>query len=507
MAASETSYLRNWLTVGVLSALGVAAGVGAQTAMAWRFGTSAQLDAFYVALLLASYLPIVYQSAVADPLVPAYCKAEAPDRFVATVLALTLIVGALAGVAILVLRRVVVAVVSPGFSPAQAAMARADLRVLAPIPLLYAAAFCLMGVLAAQKRFFIARASAMIVPAAQCLGILFGARWGMAALVWSTVAGYFLYASMLWVSAGLINPFGAKWSDLRSPSMRLMVVIGLPMTVTIATGSLHAFIDRAMSSRLGPGSISTLAYAEKLNNVICLVFLVPITFVALPYLSEAVARPEFVKVYLANVRAALLVFIPAAVFAGGLSVPLVDVALRRGGFNPHDVARVAAAFSGYMVGLPFFAVAGLTGRAFVAAGKTWFLALAAPAALVLKFGLNVVLMKRYDVAGAALATSAGYIVFSLVTLAALLSVQELRSLGREMPHLIFGTAAAVAAYFVARLPMAAYAMPLSLVRRIVIVSGSAAAFAAVYGVLVGGYYYLMLRGSQTASVSSSGPLS
>ncbi|MBV8546757.1 MAG: hypothetical protein JO088_18610, partial [Acidobacteria bacterium] len=295
---AETSYLRNWLTVGVLSALGVAAGVGAQTAMAWRFGTSAQLDAFYVAFLLASYLPIVYQSAVADPLVPAYCRAEAPDRFAATVLALTLVAGVLAGIGLLLFQRVVVAAVSPGFSPAQAAMARGDLRILAAVPLLYGVAFCLTGVLAAQRHFAVARASVMIVPAAQCLGIIFGVRWGMTALLWSTVAGYFLYAAVLWVSAGFINPFGARWSDMRSPSMRLMVVVGAPMTVTIATGSLHAFIDRAMSSRLGAGSISTLAYAEKLNNVICMVFLVPITFVALPYLSAAVGRPDFVKVYL-----------------------------------------------------------------------------------------------------------------------------------------------------------------------------------------------------------------
>jgi putative peptidoglycan lipid II flippase len=493
MAGSDTSYLRNWLTVGAVSALGVAAGVGAQTAMAWRFGTSAQLDAFYVAFLLASYLPIVYQSAVADPLVPAYCRAEGPDRFASAVLALTLVAGVLAGIVLLLLDRVAVAVVSPGFSPVQSAMARGDLRVLSPVPLLFAVALCLTAVLAAQRQFAIARASMMIVPAAQCLGIVFGARFGMAALLWSTVAGYFLYAVTLWVSAGSINPFRARWADLRSPSMRMMIVVGAPMTVTIATGALHAFIDRAMSSRLGPGSVSTLAYAEKLNNVICLVFLVPLTFVALPYLSAAVARPEFVKVYLANVRAALLVFIPAAVFAGGLSVPLVDIALRRGGFGPHDVARVAAAFSAYMVGLPLYAVAGLTGRAFVAAGKTWFLAVAAPAALLLKFGLNLLLMKRYDVAGAALATSIGYIVFSLVTLAALLSAAELRSLARELPHIAAGIVAAVVALFAARIPMAAYATSLSLLQRVLIAGAAAAAFAAVYGGLVGGYYYLRLR--------------
>jgi len=502
MAASETSYLRNWLIVGVLSAFGVAAGVGAQTAMAWRFGTSAQLDAFYVAFLLASYLPVVYQSAIADPLVPAYCRAEAPERFAATMLALTLVVGVLAAVVLLLFQRAVVGIASPGFSPEQAAMARGDLRILAPVPLLYATAFCLTAVLAARRHFAVARASMMIVPAAQCLGILLGVHWGMAALLWSTVAGYFLYAGMLWVSAGFINPFAARWSDLRSPSMRLMVVVSAPMTVTVASGSLHAFIDRAMSSRLGAGSISTLAYAEKLNNVICVVFLVPITFVALPYLSAAVERPEFIKVYLTNVRAALLLFIPAAVFAGSLSVPLVDVALRRGGFSPHDVARVAAAFSAYMIGLPFFAVAGLTGRAFVASGKTWFLALAAPAALLLKFGLNVLLMKHYDVTGAALATSIGYIVFSVVTFVALLTLRELRSLGRELPHVLFGTAVAVAAYFVARLPMAAYAMPLSLMKRILIVGESAAAFAAVYGGLVGGYYYLRSRTPKTLPESS-----
>ena len=273
----------------------------------------------------------------------------------------------------------------------------------------------------------------------------------------------------------------------------MMLVVGAPMTATIAAGALHAFMDRAMASRLGSGSISALAYAEKLNNVFCTVFLIPLTLVALPYLSAAVGRSEFVEVFLTNVRVALLLFIPVAVFAGALSLPLVDIALRRGSFGQHDASRVSAAFAAYMIGIPFYAVAGLTGRAFVATGKTWILAVAAPFALLVKFGLNTLFLPRFDIAGAALATSCGYVIFSVITLLLLLKRTELRSLSRELRSFLVMIVAAVAGWLVMRPVAAHYTASLTLFRRAAIVSVAAMIFGIVYCALVGSHALLVRR--------------
>ena len=487
-------FLRNWISVGVLSALGVGAGVAAQTTMAWRFGTSGEVDAFYVAFLLVTYFPLVYQSAVADPFVPAYLKAEEPRRFAAAILALTLLTGGLAAIALIVLRRVAVAWTSPGFSGVQKAGAQRDVVVLAAVSILYAAALCLSSVLAAQGRFSTARAALMIVPAAQSIGIALGSqRWGISALIWSTAAGYAGYVMTVWVAAGFINPFQARLRDLRSPGLRMMLVVGAPMTVTIAAGALHAFIDRATVSRLALGSISVLAYAEKLNNVFVAVFLVPLTLVALPHLAAAVDRSEFVEVFLTNVRVAMLVFVPVAVCAGALSLPLVDIALRRGSFSQHDATRVSAAFAAYMLGIPFYAVAVLTGRAFVASGKTWILAVVAPFALLLKFGLNSLLLPRFDIVGAPLATSFGYVIFSGVTLALLLKRAELRKLSRELRWCLVVVASAASGWMLMRPVAANYVPSFTFFRRAAIVGVAGMTFTAVYCALVSSYGYLLRR--------------
>jgi putative peptidoglycan lipid II flippase len=462
--------------------------------MAWRFGTGGELDAFYVAFLLASYFPLVYQSAVADPLVPAYLKAEEPRRFAAAILALTLLAGSVSAVVLLAVRRFVVGWTSPGFSPAQNARTQRDVLALALVSLLYATALGLSSLLAAERRFAVARAALMIVPGVQCAGIFLGAgRWGDEALIWSTVAGYAGHAATVWIAAGLINPFRTRLRDLRTPALRMMIVIGAPMTVTIAAGTLHTFLDRAMTSRLGSGSISALAYAEKLNNVLCTVFLLPLTFVALPYLSAAGERSELVEVFLTNVRAALLLFIPVAVFAGAVSLPLVDVALRRGSFGPHDALRVSSAFGAYMIGIPFYAVAGLTGRAFVATGKTWILALLAPVALLVKYLLNTLLLPRFDVAGAAMATSGVYVIFSIVTLLLLLKWQELRGLRRDIPSFLVMGVASVAGWLAVRPLTTRYDISLTFFRRAAVVGAAAMIFAFVYGALVGSHAFLARR--------------
>lgn len=486
--------VRNWISVGAVSVLGVVAGAGAQTAMAWRFGTSGDVDAFYVAFLLVTYFPIVYQSAVADPFVPSYLGAEEPRRFAAVVLALTLIAGGVVAIFLVVLRHTVIGWTSPGFSALQDDVVQRDVVVLSVVSILYAAAFCCSAVLAAERRFAVARAALIIVPASQCAGILLGApRWGASALIWSTSFGYAGYALTVWVAAGFINPFQARLRDLRSPALRRMLLVGAPMTATIAAGVLHAFIDRAMVSRLGSGSISTLAYAEKLNNVFSAVLLIPLTVVALPYLSAAVGRPELVQVFLTNVRVALLLFIPVAVFAGALALPLVDVTLRRGSFGQYEASRVSAAFAAYMIGIPFYAVAGLVGRAFIASGRTWILAMAAPFALLVKFGLNTIFLPRFGVAGAALATSCVYVIFSFVTLLLFLKRAELHKLGREARPVVVMIAASAAGWLAVRPVAAQYAASPPLFRRAAIVAVAAAAFGAVYCALVGLHAYVQRR--------------
>jgi putative peptidoglycan lipid II flippase len=475
-------YLGHWLGIGSLSFVGLVGGVVAQTVIAWRFGTTAQLDAFYVALLLSSYFPIVYQTAVADPFVPAYLKSGSSPRFASAVLGLTIASGAAAAVVLVLCRHALVRWTSPGFSPAESGFAEHDVIALALVPMFYAVGLGLTAVLASRHRFALARAAVLVVPVCQCVGILAGASlWGASALAWSTTLGYFGYALVLWASTGFVNPLEARLADLRSPAMRMLVAVGAPMTVTIAAGSLHAFIDRSMVSHLAAGSISILTYAERLNNVLCSVFLIPLTFVALPYLSSATERTDFLRVYRSNIRAALVVFNPIAVFAGGLSFELVDVALRRGSFSQADAARVGTVFSAYMIGIPFYAAAALTGRAFVASGKTWILAVLAPLALLLKLFLNTWLIGRYDIAGAALSTSIGYIVLSIVTLLALVSGKGLRTMAREVPTALTAILAASVAFVAADQIRAHYTVSATLLSRAVVVIESALVFALVYG--------------------------
>lgn len=479
-------YLGHWLSIGSISLLGLVGGVAAQTVIAWRFGTAMQLDAFYVALLLSSYFPIVYQTAVADPFVPAYLNSGSASRFASAVLGATIVAGGAAALLLVVGRHALVSWSSPGFTAAESTMAEHDVVALALVPMFYAVGLWLTSLLASQHRFALARAAVLIVPVCQCIGILAGASvWGVSALAWSTTLGYLGYALVLWASAGFISPLTARPSDLRSPAMRRLFAVGAPMTVTIAAGSLHAFIDRSMVSHLAEGSISILTYAERLNNVLCSVFLIPLTFVALPYLSSAAHRSDFLTVYRSNIRAALLVFIPIAVFAGGLSFELVDVALRRGSFAQEDAAQVGAVFSAYMIGIPFYAVAALTGRAFVASGRTWILAALAPLALLLKLFLNTWLIASHGISGAALSTSIGYIALSLITALALVSGSGLRSVAREIPTALMAAVMAAVAFLAADYVRAQYSTALSFVDRAVIVVKAGTVFALVYSVGVG----------------------
>jgi putative peptidoglycan lipid II flippase len=100
-----------------------------------------------------------------------------------------------------------------------------------------------------------------------------------------------------------------------------------------------------------------------------------------------------------------LVSVPIAALGIAGAHPLVRIAFQHGAFGPRDTEVVARVLAMYAIQIPFFVTSRVFYRFLIAMLRTDLVLYCGLINLVLDVILNIILMRRYGVAGIALATS------------------------------------------------------------------------------------------------------
>jgi putative peptidoglycan lipid II flippase len=134
---------------------------------------------------------------------------------------------------------------------------------------------------------------------------------------------------------------------------------------------------------------------------------------ALPYLSRMVAQNDWnacrhtLKRYLVGVAATT---VPFALLLAAFSKPLVKLLFQRGAFTGADTAVVSWVQVCYSIQIPFYVGSVLFVRFLSSIRRNDVLMYISGINLVLDVVLNLVLMRRWGVAGLALSTSLVYVI-------------------------------------------------------------------------------------------------
>lgn len=347
-------------TVVVLGVLMQFAGFAKLLFIADYFGAGAVLDAYYLGLVIPTFLSAVTTGTLQAAFVPAYVSArargeDATARTLANVTLTWLAVALAAMSALLIsLRGVAVPLLAQGSDPNTRAALRSAFALLvwsAPLNALVDGGALLLN---AEGRFGAAAAAPLANAVAGILVLVVCRTWDIDALVWSLLAGLAVQALVVLVAIRAAAIRLRPKLRLAGAFPQLLGAVALPVVLSVALGNLLPAVIQMLSARVGTGAISAMGYASRLHNSLLQAVILSVSIVLLPHFARRVAqgREAELRATLERLFAATLLFAAGAVVfvaAGGPAA--VQLLLERGHFTSADAGLVASVWLALTLGL------------------------------------------------------------------------------------------------------------------------------------------------------------
>jgi putative peptidoglycan lipid II flippase len=436
--------LRAAVIVGLMGLVAKISATVKELIVAGRFGRSDALDAFLIALLLPAFTMILVRAAFEAALIPALVDVrqsqgpQAAQKLVSSTMFFSVMAWLALSILLGVLAPYYLPYLGSGFSPEKLRLTRHLVYVLLPYVFFNGLSGCAAAVLNAGEKFALPALTPLLTPLVMIVFITLGpSGWGPFLLAAGVVAGGFL-ESVLLVQALRIEGMHLwpHWSG-RDPLVSRVLAQFAPMLAGAFLMSSTSVVDQSMAAMLPGGSVAALSYANKIVAVITAVGASALSTAALPYLSRMVADGDWNGCRHTLKRYSLLIVATTVPLTLGLiafSRPLVRLLFQRGAFTPADTELVSWVQICYLAQIPFYVLSMFFVRFLSSVRRNHALMYASGINLILDIVLNLLLMRRWGIAGLAMSTSLMY-AFSLLFVATwsvrFLAQQRMRIVGEE----------------------------------------------------------------------------
>ncbi|UCG96439.1 MAG: murein biosynthesis integral membrane protein MurJ [Burkholderiales bacterium] len=361
--------LRAAATVSGLTLASRITGLARDLIISRVFGASAETDAFNVAFRLPNLLRRLFaEGAFQQAFVPILAEVrsrEGDDRTrqlvdrVASALFWAVLGASVIGV---LAAPVLVWLIASGLArdPAAFDLAALMTRWMFPYILFMSLVALSAGVLNTFRRFAVPAATPVLLN----LSFIACALWlapqlsrPILALAVAVVIGGVLQLAIqlpALAAIGMLPRPGGLRAAMRDAAVRRILKLMLPALFAVSVAQLSIIINTNIASHLVVGSVTWLAFADRLMEFPTALLGVALGTVLLPSLAKANAegrQEDYSRLLDWGLRLTLLVAAPAAVGLGLLAEGAIAVLFQGGRFTAHDVAQTALALIGYAVGL------------------------------------------------------------------------------------------------------------------------------------------------------------
>ncbi|AFK06488.1 integral membrane protein MviN [Mesotoga prima MesG1.Ag.4.2] len=422
------STVRSTAIFAIATMLSRLTGLARDSLFANYFGTSAQYDAYLVAIMIPFFLRKIFaDGALTMAFVPVFNEKLKISRerafvFASTVIVFVVIVAGSISAGGMVFSEGVASVFAGGFDKDALDLTSRLIRISFPFIALVSlwAVYC--GVLNSLDAFFIAAVSPMFINLSTIAGILLSERFSPP-IVGPTIgflAGGVIQLVVVALAAkskGFVFKPGYSKSDVRE-----FLILFLFSAVSPAINEINSFVDVRVSTELGRGAVSSLGYAQRLYQLPLGVFAVAVATVALPRLSKlsgSDARDRFRKALWDSLTVLAFLIIPSTLGLLVLGEGIVRILFERGSFTPSDTAFTTSLLYGYTLGLPFYGSYGVLSRAYYARKSPRTPTIISAIMVSVNVALDILLGFTIGPLGVALATSVAGIVGTVTVSVAL----------------------------------------------------------------------------------------
>ncbi len=379
------------------------------------YGRSDAMDAFLAAFLIPNLLINLIAESMNQALIPTLIRVrihEGQERARQLLSrAMISLSGQLmvASLGMAALAPAIFPLIGSGFSSAKLNLSVRMFYGLLPVVVLTGIATSFTAVLNTLDRFAAPALAQLPLPVSIVAGaLLLNRRCGIWALVYATVFGACVHTALV---AWMLNRQGyaPRLERLRNhEATREISRQYLPVLLSSVVASAGLLVDQAMAAMLPAGSVSSLVFANRFVSVIVTLMAGALASAITPYISGIIAQRQWEQCRrtLRTWSWALAgISIPIAVLLIAGAQPLVSLTLQHGAFGANDTTVVKSVLAMYAIQIPFFVVSRVYYRFVVAMRRTDIVLYCGLVNLVLDVILNLVFMRRFGVAGIALATS------------------------------------------------------------------------------------------------------
>jgi putative peptidoglycan lipid II flippase len=418
--------------IGICTGLVKLAGAAKVIFSARAFGVSDNIDAYFIAFLVASFFGDTLAGSLNSALVPTFIQVReiegraAAQRLYQNVMAGAVVLLATVAAILLASAEWTLRPFASSFSASKFALTCSLFRVMLPMMPIAALSTVWRSVLNSEQRFAL---PAMIPAATPVVSILFlfrfAATWGVYSLAVGTLVGAALEAALL--AAMMLRrgfPTLPRWSG-RAPAVDQVLAQYWPLVAGVVLLGGAPLIDQSIAAMLGSGSVAALQYGTRLTVVLLAVGPSAVATAILPHFSTLIVTRDGSELWhsLRSYAAIILaVTIPVIALLIAFSEPIVRLFFERGHFTGTATEVVTSIQRYSLLQIPAAMVMALAVRLIASLKANQLLFRAAVLFGVLNLLLDLLLIRWMGISGIALSSA----IVQLVTVIYLIALMRNR---------------------------------------------------------------------------------
>lgn len=382
--------------------------------LASTYGATMYSDAYLIAIDIPSIIFAVIGASISTTFIPMYFDIKNNNgeenalKFTNNIIHIIVIICSVLAIIGLIFTEQIVRAFAIGFEKETFELTVKFAKILITGIIFTGLSFIMTSYLQVKGNFIIPGIVAVPKNIIIIISIILSTKYGPFSMIWGYLIGMiaeFVFQLPFAIKKGYKYN---KYLNIKDEYIVKTIWLIAPVLIGVGVNQINSLIDRSLASTLVEGSISSLNYANKLNNFVTALFITSIASVIYPMLSELSSKANkdrFIDSVVKSVNFVILLVTPISLGAMVLATPIVRLLFERGEFDDRATSMTAIALIMYSLGMVAFGLRDILGRVFYSLQDTKTPMINGAIAMTMNIVLNLILIRYLEIAGLALATS------------------------------------------------------------------------------------------------------
>lgn len=381
------------------------------------FGSTFFTDAFYLALGILALFKVMLTATISTTLIPILAKIndnEIKMKFISNLKGLSLGFSILIIIAVYLLAETIVSMIGIGLNNVQIEFVAKLVKIGIWVVIFSAAAGINRGYFQSEGSFTESAITDLPFNLVYIFYLIFfSSIYGIEGLM---VASVLAVVSQVLLQQWTLRKLKFKYVphiNIKDEYIINIIKLAPPILFSVSIIEINNLIDKMLATKVSEGVVSALAYSSRVNLIIISLFIVIISTVLFPLLSQKVQKKDYEelnKITTLSINSIVILMTPIMFFVFNYSYLIIELLFERGAFIKEDTLITSEALKYYSIGLLAFSLRTFLDKVFYSFQDTKTPFINSFFLVVINIILSIVLVKYFEHKGLAFATSLAAII-------------------------------------------------------------------------------------------------